>query len=286
MNTPADTPIWQADFVVPNAKAVAIEAALDALPRLAEDGIYAQFEENKQETRFALYINGEPAAELVKDLEAAAGTPLDFQPVPDEDWVTKSNRALSPFFAGRFHITPWKPQRRTHYTLYVPAGLAFGTGAHETTRGCLHLIDREMHRRIPRRAIDVGCGTGILAMAMVKAGAKTVIASDNDRDAVIVTTENRKANRIPAPYIRPVLAEGFDHPALRGKYDLIVANILARPLIELAPDIRRHLAPGGAVILSGLLVSQEREVLAAYNLNGLHRRQYFRSGDWSALLLN
>jgi ribosomal protein L11 methyltransferase len=131
----------------------------------------------------------------------------------------------------------------------------------------------------------VGCGTGILAMAIVKAGAKNVIASDNDRDAVIVTEENMKANRIPGGYIKPVLAEGFKHPSLRGEYDLIVANILARPLIDMAPDIKRHLAPGGTVILSGLLRTQEREVLAAYSLVGLKRRQYFRSGDWSALLL-
>src|SRR3546814_7865798 len=89
-----ETIIWQADFVVPNAQAPAIEAALDALPRLADEGIYAQFEDGKTQTRFALYINGEPPADLVTELEAAAGTKLAFEPVPEEDWVTKSNQAL------------------------------------------------------------------------------------------------------------------------------------------------------------------------------------------------
>jgi len=281
-----ETTVWQADFVVPNAEAPTIEVALDALPRLAEEGIYAQFEDGKTHTRFALYINGQPSADLVTALEAAAGTKLDFRPVPEEDWVTKSNQALSPFFAGRFYITPREPEQRTPLTLFVPAGLAFGTGAHETTLGCLHLIDRLMHRYMPERAIDLGCGTGILAMALVKAGARNVIASDNDRDAVIVTEDNMKANDIPAHCIKPVLAEGFDHQALDGQFDLIVANILARPLIDLAPDIKRHLAPGGSVILSGLLTTQEQDVLAAYTPLGLHLHDHFRAGDWSALLLS
>ena len=277
--------IWQADIVVPNARATKIEAGLDALEELAEHGIYSQFEEGKADTRFEIYITGEPAADLVAALETATGETLTFAPVPDEDWITRSNRALAPFYAGRFYITPQKPARRSHNTLFVPAGLAFGTGAHETTRGCLQLVDGVMRNWTPGRAIDVGCGTGILAMAMVKAGAREVIASDNDPDAVTVTRENMALNRIPKAAIHTYLAAGFRHPALAGTYDLIVANILARPLIELAPDIERHLARGGRVILSGLLVKQEREVLAAYNLVGLHRRQHCRLGEWSALLL-
>ena len=285
MTTPPDTTIWQADIVVPNARVSAIEAGLDAVEDLAEHGIYGRFEEGKADTRFEIYITGKPPVELAKALEAAVGQALSFAPVPDEDWITRSNRALSPFHAGRFYITPHKPARRGHNTLFVPAGLAFGTGAHETTHGCLRLIDRVMRNWTPARAIDVGCGTGILAMAMVKAGARDVMASDNDPDAVTVTRDNRALNRIPKAAIRTCLAAGFRHPALAGTYDLIVANILARPLVELAPEIERHLAPGGRVILSGLLVRQEREVLAAYSLVGLYRRQHCRLGEWSALLL-
>jgi ribosomal protein L11 methyltransferase len=283
-----DTTVWQADCILPLTEATGVEARLDDLPDFLDQGVYSQFEESADRIRFEIYVTGEPSPALVAALQEAMGTALAFAPVADEDWVTRSNHAVEPFWAGRFHIVPphaageWSP-----YRIIIPAGLAFGTGHHETTRGCLLLIEEVLSRRPVRHAIDVGCGTGILAMALAKAGLEDVTATDNDPIAITVTRENMELNGLPAAAMTTLVAEGFQHEALEGKqYDLIVANILAGPLIALAPDMARHAAPGAEIILSGLLTSQEKEVLAAYAKMGFARRQHFRSGEWSALLLN
>jgi len=168
----------------------------------------------------------------------------------------------------------------------IEAGLAFGTGHHETTALCLHVLSEISKRRRFANVLDLGCGTGLLAIGAAKLWRKSVLASDIDPVAVEVTKENARANG-EAPLIRALTADGLDHPALAGQapYDLIIANILAGPLTKLAPAIARALAPGGMLVLSGLLQWQENLVLSFYRPHGLQLRNARREGVWSALTL-
>jgi ribosomal protein L11 methyltransferase len=168
----------------------------------------------------------------------------------------------------------------------IEAGLAFGTGHHETTALCLGALSDLSKRRRFDNVLDLGCGTGLLAIGAAKLWRKPVLASDIDVVAVEVTRENAAANG-EAPLIRALTADGLTHPVLARKapYDLIIANILASPLTRLAPEIARSLAPGGMALLSGLLAWQENMVTSFYRPQGLVYRGARRSGSWSALLL-
>lgn len=212
-------------------------------------------------------------------------------PVPQIDWVSENQKSFQPIRAGRFFVYP------SHYDGTVPAGslpirmdagMAFGTGEHGTTKGCLLTIEQVLKRRSVRNALDLGCGTGILAMAAGLASKGTrLTASDIDPDAVHVSALNCRINRLHTR-IRPVVSDGLDRRELNrpGKFDLVIANILAGPLRRLAPGIARIVAPGGDVILSGLLVEQETAVLAAYRRQGLFLRGRKRLDGWSTLLLS
>ena len=147
----------------------------------------------------------------------------------------------------------------------IEAGLAFGTGHHGTTAGCLEMIDRVVRRERPRNALDLGAGSAVLAIAVAKLGRIPVLATDIDPVAVRVARQNVRLNGASA-YVQAVTATGFHHPAFAANapFDLIVANILARPLMQLAPDMARHIAPGGSLILSGILDRQRDAVVAAY----------------------
>jgi ribosomal protein L11 methyltransferase len=202
--------------------------------------------------------------------------------------VAESQAKLPALKVGRFFVHGSHHRGalpRGKLALEIDAGIAFGTGRHQTTRGCLELIEG-LADRPPARPLDLGCGTGILALAMARLWGVAVIAADNDPDAVAVTRENAERNGLQGS-IRPLRSEGYVAAALRraGPFDLVVANILARPLIEMAPDLVRHLMPGGRAILSGLLIEQEREVLAAHRALGLRCEARRHHGDWSALLL-
>jgi ribosomal protein L11 methyltransferase len=168
----------------------------------------------------------------------------------------------------------------------IEAGLAFGTGHHETTALCLAALSDLSKRRRFDNVLDLGCGTGLLAIGAAKLWRKPVLASDIDVVAVEVTRENAAANG-EAPLVRALTADGLTHPVLARKapYDLIIANILASPLTRLAPDIARALAPGGIALLSGLLAWQENMVTSFYRPQGLVYRGARRSGAWSALVL-
>ena len=168
--------------------------------------------------------------------------------------------------------------------LQVEAATAFGSGEHATTRGCLSLIASAIARRKPRNALDVGCGSGILAMAIARLAQIPVTAVDIDEEAVRVTRENTRINGVRRQ-VRVSRSDGFhsDVIAKSEKYDLIVANILAGPLCKMAPDFRRHLAAGGRLILSGLLNDQETRVIAACRNQRLGLRRRWRSDGWSAL---
>lgn len=286
----APAPLWQLRVELPAREAEAISALEAVLDPHAL--AVSRFERAKgKRWRVEALFPGKPARRQVGAWLAQAG--LDARPwaverVAPRDWVAESQARLPVLNVGRFfiHGSHHKgpiPKRRL--ALEIDAGLAFGTGRHETTRACLELIDR-LASKPPARPLDLGCGTGILALAMARLWGVKVLAADNDPQAVAVAKENAALNGLAAQ-VRAVRSEGYRAAALRraAPFDLIVANILANPLIEMAPDLARHLAPGGRAILSGLLTTQEREVLSAHRALGLRCEARIRRGDWSALLL-
>jgi len=214
--------------------------------------------------------------------------------LPDSDWVAETQKAVAPIRAGRFHVhTPSYPADPDAIDLVVPAAQAFGTGQHATTAGCLAMLDL-MKRRgvVVRNFADVGTGTGLLAFAALRLwpGARAV-ASDIDAVCEAVVVENALLNRIPLG-TRPgelavVIAEGLDDAILAGRaqYDLVIANILAGPLIALAADFTDAVAPRGHLLLAGLLETQEAAVRAAYRTAGFRLAARLVNGDWSILWL-
>ena len=188
--------------------------------------------------------------------------------LPDIDWVARSLEGLRPVRAGRFFVHGGHDRALSHIgsiAIEIEAGLAFGTGHHGTTAGCLETIDRVVRRERPRNALDLGTGSAVLAIAVAKLARIPVLATDIDPVAVRVARQNARLNGASA-YVRAVTATGFHHPAFatNAPFDLIVANILARPLMQLAAGMAKHIAPGGSLILSGILDRQRDAVVAAY----------------------
>ncbi|MDW6020756.1 50S ribosomal protein L11 methyltransferase [Mesorhizobium sp. BAC0120] len=214
---------------------------------------------------------------------------VEAEEVPDIDWVAHSLEGLKPVRAGRFfvhgsHDRSLRPS--SGIAIEIEAGLAFGTGHHGTTAGCLEVIERVVRREKPRSALDLGTGSGVLAIAIAKLAQIPVLATDIDPIATRVAGENVRLNNA-SRLVHTVTATGFHNPAFSaaGPFDLIVANILARPLMKLAPDMARNLSVGGSLVLSGILDSQRDAVLAAYvgqrfrHVSTLHRE------GWSTLHL-
>jgi ribosomal protein L11 methyltransferase len=214
---------------------------------------------------------------------------FDVEILPDIDWVTKSLEGLQPVRAGRFlvHGSHDRDRRRIgDLTIEIEAGLAFGTGHHGTTAGCLQVLGEVVRRERPRNALDLGTGSAVLAIAVAKLARIPVLATDIDPVAVKVAAENAKLNGVAA-YVDCVTATGFGHPSFgRGRpFDLIVANILARPLMRLAPQMARHVTPGGSLILSGILKTQRNAVVAAYAGQRFRHVRTLRIGDWVTIHL-
>lgn len=202
------------------------------------------------------------------------------------DWVSMTLRELTPVRAGRFTVHGSHDAPPHGVSVEVDAGLAFGTGHHGTTAGCLHLLERVVRRSSPRRILDVGTGSAVLAIAAAKALHRPVLASDIDRTAVKVARENVRTNGMDA-FVRCIHATGFEHPAFSrfGKADLVLANILAGPLKRLARPMRDHLAAGASVILSGLLPHQAASVIATYRAQDLALERVHLQDGWASLLL-
>jgi ribosomal protein L11 methyltransferase len=214
---------------------------------------------------------------------------VEHVPTEAEGWLARNLEQFPEQLIGRHfavrgtHETA--PLVQGRHTLTVDAGLAFGSGEHGSTRGCLRALEFIAHRR-PQRILDLGTGSGILAMAAAKLLKRPVIATDIDPWSVRVTQQNAALNGVTR-MIRVSLADGWKGTATRAgaPYDLVFANILARPLCSMAYPLSQHLAPGGRAILAGLLATQERMVLAAHRRQGLVLERRFPEGQWSALLL-
>jgi ribosomal protein L11 methyltransferase len=216
--------------------------------------------------------------------------------VSDADWVTESQKGVEPIRAGRFYVhTPDHPPSDEPGVVDFesPASQAFGTGQHATTAGCLAMLTT-MKRRgvVARKVADIGTGTGLLAFAALALWPRAhAVASDIDPVCAPVVSENAARNgfRIGAHpgELAVAIASGMDDPLLRdcGPYDLLIANILAGPLVELAPDFAEAVPPRGHLVLAGLLTSQERAVRAAYRAAGFALAGRLVNGDWSILWL-
>jgi ribosomal protein L11 methyltransferase len=228
------------------------------------------------------------ALALAEGLTGVAAT-LERQPTPAEGWLARTQASFPEQHIGRrfavrgTHLTgPPTPGR---ITLTLDAGLAFGSGEHGSTRGCLRALEGVAHRR-PSRILDMGTGSGILAMGAARQLRRRVLATDIEPWSVRVTEQNVRLNRL-SHLVRAQLADGWRAVAVRrnGPYDLVFANILARPLCAMARDLAANLAPGGTAILSGLLQTQARWVLAAHRRQGLLLERSLIEGVWTTLVL-
>jgi ribosomal protein L11 methyltransferase len=280
---PRSPPLWKASVSLRKSEAADVAAAFELTGPQAV--LIAEEPFQDEATVEALYA-AVPDGALLSRL---AGREVHVALLPDTDWIKLSQEGLPPVRAGRFfvygaHDAGEVP--RGVIPIRIEAGLAFGTGHHETTSLCLSALSDLAKRRRFANVLDLGCGTGVLAIAAAKLWKRRVIASDIDPVAIEVTGANARANG-EANLVHAVVADGLTNPALaaRAPYDLLLANILAEPLTRLAPDIAHSLARGGIAILSGLLRWQENLVLSFYRSQGLTLLQTRRDGPWSALVL-
>ena len=272
--------------------------AAEALAELGEgltpepvgSGVF-EIEDGSDRWEVGLYFTEAPDEVALALLAAAWGAPpFLISELPEVDWVAHVKRELAPVEAGRFfvhgsHDADQIPEGAQ--SLLIEAAMAFGTGHHATTRGCLLALDRMVVAgENPHRIVDIGAGTAVLAMAAARVFPVTVLAGDIDPVAVDTARANVIANGLDGR-VECVEAVGFDHPLIEGAapYDLVFANILKQPLIDLVPDMARYVAHGGKAILSGILTTQADEVTAAYAAGGLVLERRDDYGDWSTLVV-
>jgi ribosomal protein L11 methyltransferase len=286
-------PLWQSRFVVPEA---AVARFLDALEDEAIS--VGAFEEDAERAlwRVELLHQAEPdrealAAQIAPLAEQAGLGRIDLTvvPVPSTDWLAHTAESFPARPIGRFwvhgsHVAG--PGPAGTLPIQLDAGLAFGSGEHATTEGCLLALGRLAARRWRRRVRDLGCGSGILAIAAAKLWPARVLAVDNDPVAVAVARANAARNGV-GQRVRSLESEGYANPRVRaaGPFDLITANILADPLCALARGTARHLAPGGVVVLSGLLDRQAARVIEAHRRVHLRLVDEIPIGIWTTLIL-
>lgn len=247
-------------------------------------------EDGRKGWRLDAYAADEDAAKACIALanEAVPSLNVRYEVLEDRDWVTLSLEGLPPVEAGPFivagsHALTQSSPGKT--SVLIEAGPAFGTGHHGTTLGCLLGLDHIMRKRRIHKVLDLGTGSGVLSIAALKVGAKRAIGTDIDLDSVRVSEENAQKNNVAARY-KGIHCSGVRSATVQADapYDTVFANILARPLVGLAPDIYRVTAPGGAIILSGLLRHQEPQVIGAFAGRGLSLIKRFHRDGWSTLL--
>ena len=284
---------WSARVIVPFELTEPFELAFAGLAGVVS--LYEHSPDGKAWAVEGLFAAPPSRAEMAQRVALAAATAgipepaLVFTAIPASDWLTANIASFPPLRAGRFfihgdHIKGPFPAGMIR--LQVNAATAFGSGEHESTRGCLLALDGLRKRGARCNAgLDMGCGTGILAMAMAKAWRKPVLAADIDPEAVRVTRRNVLQNGV-ANLVTTVLSEGCGQREIIGAtYDIVTANILARPLVHMSRDLARRVRPGGVLILAGLLTRHESMVLGAYRDQGLHLEGRIRLKAWSTLIL-
>ena len=273
----------------PRAIAEAAATALDADPRL-EAATYSILEEDEDRDVWridAFPTTAEEVDALRRRLADFPGLVTTVEALADADWLAMSLSGLPPVRAGRFFVYGAHDQGRipaNAVALRIEAGAAFGTGHHGTTVGCLLAWNDLIKARRFDKVLDVGAGTGVLAIAAARTGARLARGTDIDAPSVRIARENAELNGARAEFVH---ASGLGHQRVRSAapYDLVFANILAPPLVALAQDIRGALRPGGVAILSGLLRTQERRVLAAYRSHGFRLLRRIHRDAWATLVL-
>jgi len=273
----------------PRAAAEAAADAIDADPML-EGATYSILEEDEDRNVWridAFPTTPDEADGLMARLAEHPQLRTVKEKLADADWLAMALSGLPPVRAGRFFVYGLHDRGRTPLNavnLRIEAGAAFGTGHHGTTVGCLLAYDALLKRRAFRRVLDVGTGTGVLAIAARRTGTPVAVGTDIDRVSVRIARENGRVNAARARFVH---ASGLGHAAVRAAapYDLVFANILARPLVFLAQDIKGALKPGGYAILSGLLRVQARYVLAAYLARGFRLERRLNRDAWTTLVL-
>ena len=287
--TPADH-LHRVIFRIPSEYAdpfaAALEAHMDSVAWTAGEG-----ETTAQITGFAEYLVDKRA---ISDAIAATADGIDtsapnieFSLIPVQNWVMENIRQFPPIIAGRYFVHGseyQEPVPSARISLCVPAGAAFGTGDHGSTKGCLLALDQLQGKRV-RNALDMGCGSGILALAIAKRWKCRVSASDIDVVAKQTAQTNASVNGLRR-YLDIYVGPGYSNRSLKNQsYDLIVSNILARPLVRLSRALSLRVRPGGTVILAGLLFAQEAQVIAAHRQHGLNLYRRIRIEGWSTLVL-
>ena len=293
---------WKITALAPRdiieAALVAHEDALDWNPDIVVSGSEVA-ESRPDDWRLEAWLTGKPTRQDKAALTAlfpGKAPRFEIEELPETDWLTASQEGLEPIRAGRFHVhTPQHPALAQPgvFDFEIPAGQAFGTGQHATTAGCLAMLSHMKAQGIVvRNCADIGTGTGLLAFAALALWPRA-LATASDIDAVCppVVEANALTNGVamgagPGKLV-VTIADGMDHPLLaaRGPYDLLMANILAGPLVSLAPDFGKAIVPGGHLLLAGLLETQEPAVRAACTRAGLRLAGRLVNGDWSILWL-
>ncbi|WP_242182637.1 50S ribosomal protein L11 methyltransferase [Sphingomonas sp. CARO-RG-8B-R24-01] len=282
---------WKLSLPCTRAEAEAIDAAED----IAEGVVLMTtelYEDDREHWRLDAYLEAEPAPETIALIHALVPSATSVSPqvemLADEDWVTLSQQGLEPIAEGRFLVhTSAHPVDvpAGGRAFLIEAGQAFGTGHHATTSGCLAMLDRMADARFTR-AIDIGTGTGLLAFAARHLWPDAeILATDIDPRAIVVTRENADVNGVAA--VDLIVADGTLDDAItaRAPYDLVIANILAGPLVSMAPEIAAIAAPRATIVLAGLLDTQRADVVAAFERCGCVLTEIDRRGDWTILRL-
>jgi ribosomal protein L11 methyltransferase len=273
----------------PRAVAETAAAAIDETP-LLECATYSILEEDEDRGLWridAFPTSDEEAAGLRTVLAQYDDLVVTTEELADADWLAMSLSGLPPVRAGRFFVYGAHDRGRapaSTVNLRIEAGAAFGTGHHGTTTGCLLAFDDLLKRERFDRVLDVGCGTGVLAIAAARTGSRVAVGTDIDPVSARIANENANLNRAKCRFFH---ASGLDDRRIRAEapYDLVFANILAPPLVALSQDIKLALRIGGVAVLSGLLRTQERRVTAAYLSRGFRLESRIRRDAWSALIL-